>query len=153
MCPSRLCRVRVTCPLSQSRARVIQIFFELSHKNCRDTSSHCFASSSQCWVNETSHFSYVFICYQMAPTCHKKARDKLNKGANETCATRLCSHTFIVGWILKPGEGWIVTSSRLTPRQTNRPKIALTSMCMEVNFKCRLLGLSLLLALADFAYK
>jgi len=31
----------------------------------------------------------------------------------------------------------------LTPHQTNRPKIALTSMCMEVTYKCRLLGLSL----------
>jgi len=46
----------------------------------------------------------------------------------------------------------IVTSSMLTQRQTNRPKSALTSMCMEVTYKCRLLGLSLLLALADFAY-
>jgi len=40
----------------------------------------------------------------------------------------------------------------LTPRQTNRPKRALTSMCMEVTYKCRLLGLSLLLALVDFAH-
>ena len=41
-----------------------------------------------------------------------------------------------------------MTSSMLTPRQTNRPKRAFTSMCMEVTYKCRLLGLSLL-ALAD----
>ena len=34
----------------------------------------------------------------------------------------------------------------LTLRQTNRPKIALTSMCMELTYKCHLLGLSLLLA-------
>ena len=34
----------------------------------------------------------------------------------------------------------------------NRPKRALTSMCMEVTYKCRLLGLSLLLALAVFAH-
>jgi len=27
-----------------------------------------------------------------------------------------------------------VTSSMLTPRQTNRPKRALTSMCMEVTY-------------------
>ena len=70
--------------------------------------------------------------------------------AGEACATRLCSHTFSVGLILEPWEGWIVTSSMLTPRQTNRPKRALTSICMEVTYKCRLLGLSLLLALADF---
>jgi len=31
----------------------------------------------------------------------------------------------------------------LIPRQTNRPKRAPTSMCMEVTYKCRLLGLSL----------
>ena len=59
--------------------------------------------------------------------------------------------SFSVGLILKPQEGWIVTSS-MTPRQTNRPKRVLTSMCMEVTYKCCLLGLSLLLALADFAH-
>jgi len=59
---------------------------------------------------------------------------------------------FSVGLILQPPEGWIATSSMLTPPQTNRPKRALTSMCMEVTYMCRLLGLSLLLALADFAY-
>jgi len=73
-------------------------------------------------------------------------------GATELCATRLCSHTFSVGLILEPHKGLIVTSSMLTQRQTNRPKKALTSMCMEVTYKCRLLGLSLLLALADFAH-
>ena len=67
-------------------------------------------------------------------------------GAIEACAT------FSVGLILEPWEGWIVTSSMLTPRQTNRPKRALTSMCMEVTYTCRLLGLSLLLALVDFAH-
>jgi len=72
--------------------------------------------------------------------------------ASEPCATRLCSQTFRVGLILELREGWIVTSSMLTPRQTNRTKRALTSMCMEVTNKCRLLGLSLLLALADFAH-
>ena len=34
----------------------------------------------------------------------------------EACATRLCSHTFSVGLVLEPREGWIVTSSMLTPR-------------------------------------
>jgi len=72
--------------------------------------------------------------------------------ACEACATRLCSDTFSVGFIFEPREGWIVTSSMLTPRQTNRPKRSLTSMCMKVSYKCRLLGLSLLLALADFAH-
>ena len=45
-----------------------------------------------------------------------------------------------------------VTSSMLTRRQTNWPKRALSFICMEVTYKCRLLGLSLLLALADFAH-
>ena len=40
----------------------------------------------------------------------------------EACATRLCSHTFSVGLILEPREGWIVTSSMLTSRQTNRQR-------------------------------
>ena len=72
--------------------------------------------------------------------------------AVEACATQLCSHTFSVGLILEPREGGIVTSSMLTPCQTNRPKRALTSLCMEVTYKCRLLDLSLLLALAVFAH-
>ena len=58
---------------------------------------------------------------------------------------------FSVELIFEPREGWIVTSSMLTPRQTNRPKRALTSMCMEVTYKCHLLGLSLR-ALADIAH-
>ena len=37
------------------------------------------------------------------------------------------------------------------PRQTYRPKRALTSVCMELTYKCRLLGL-FPLALADFAH-
>ena len=45
-----------------------------------------------------------------------------------------------------------MTSSMLAPRQTNRPKRALTSMCVDVTDKCRLLSLSLLLAWADFAH-
>jgi len=73
-------------------------------------------------------------------------------GTMEACATQSCSHTFSVGLILEPREGWIVTSSMLTPRQTNQPIRALTSMCMEVTYKCCLLGLSLLLALTDFAH-
>jgi len=44
---------------------------------------------------------------------------------------------FSVGLILEPWEVWIVTSSMLTP---------------EVTYKCRLLCLSLLLALADSAH-
>jgi len=72
------------------------------------------------------------------------------RAPRKACATRLCSHTFSVGLILEPREGWIVTSSMLTSRQTNRPKRPLTSICMEATYKCRLLGLSLLLA--DFAH-
>ena len=53
-------------------------------------------------------------------------------GTIEACVTWLCSHTFSVGFILQPRGGWIVTSSMLTPHQTNRPKRALASMCMEV---------------------
>jgi len=37
-----------------------------------------------------------------------------------------------------------------SPRQKNRPKRALTSICMEVTYNCHLLGLFLLLALANF---
>jgi len=41
---------------------------------------------------------------------------------------------FTVGLILEPREGWIVASSMLTPRQTNRPKRAVTSMFMKVTY-------------------
>ena len=70
----------------------------------------------------------------------------------EAYAIRLCSHTFSVGLISEPREGWIVTSSMLTPRQTNRPKTPPTSMWMEVSYKCHLLGLCHFLALASFAH-
>jgi len=46
MCPSQS-QVRVTSPSSQSHDMVES---EMGHKNCRVTSSHWFASSSQCWV-------------------------------------------------------------------------------------------------------
>jgi len=80
-----------------------------------------------------------------------QSKSTLINRLNEACATRLCSHTFSVEFILEPREGWLVTSSMLTPPQTNRPKRALTTMCVEVTYKCRLLGLSLL-ALADVAH-
>ena len=83
------------------------------------------------------------------PRCSRRC---LLSGAIEACATRLYLHTFIVGLILELREGWIVTSSMLTPRQTNRAKRALSSICMEVTHMCRLLDLSLLLALADFSH-
>ena len=54
------------------------------------------------------------------------AHCSLWRGA-EACVTLLCSHTFSVGLILEPWEGYIVTSSMVTPRQTNRPKKALTA--------------------------
>ena len=38
---------------------------------------------------------------------------------SEACPNRFCSHIFSVGLILEPLEWWIVTSSMLTPRQTN----------------------------------
>jgi len=67
-------------------------------------------------------------------------QDQYDNKLAEACATRLCSHTFNVGLIFEPREGRIVTSSMLT------------SMCMEVTYNCRLLGLSHLLVLADFAH-
>jgi len=71
-------------------------------------------------------------------------------GKGSVCDPVVFAH-FQCGLIFEPLEGWIVTSYMLIPRQTNRPKRALTSTCMEVTYKCRLLGLSLLLALAVFA--
>jgi len=65
MCPSHFCRVRVESELRALRVRVIWNFVESesesSHKNGRVTSSHCFASSSQCRVIQNFKlFLYIF---------------------------------------------------------------------------------------------
>jgi len=104
-------------------------------------SLHLFSSSLCCFFFHAMHVIHPSSSWRCPLS-----------GAIEACATRLCSHTFSVGFIFEPREGWIVTSSMLTPRQTTRPKSTLTSTFMEVIYKCRLLGLSLLLALADFAH-
>ena len=56
MCPSHFCGVRLTSPSSQSHLNFFQVQSESSHKNCRVTSSHWFASSSQCPVKWNSTF-------------------------------------------------------------------------------------------------
>jgi len=59
----------------------------------------------------------------------------------EACAARLCSHTFSVGLILEPREGWIVID--VIPRQKNQPKGALTSKSL-VSVACLVFPFSLL---------
>ena len=85
--------------------------------------------------------SLLFVAFSMRRTSSIPAPQG-GFHCREACVTQLCSHTFSVGSILEPREGRIVTSTMLTPHQTNRPKRALTSMCMEVTYKCRLLGFS-----------
>jgi len=41
-----------------------------SHKNYQVTSSHWFASTSQCWIKWNSTFSHVLFCCEMAPKCY-----------------------------------------------------------------------------------
>ena len=57
--------------------------------------------------------------------------------AIETCAARLCLHTCSVG--LNPETSMALTKAVPSARQSFRPKRALTSTCIEVTFKCRLL--------------
>ena len=69
---------------------------ESNHKNCRVTSSHWFASSSQCRVTRNfTFFLRPFLLWNGAqhaikwyPTCYKMAADKLESGA-QCCFTRL----------------------------------------------------------------
>ena len=85
------CRVRVTSPSSQSRLRVIQNFIvssqsqshdlvesEQSHEDCRVTSSHWFASQSQCRVTLKFHvFSTTFFCQEMTLDNYKMVPNML----------------------------------------------------------------------------
>ena len=56
---------------------------EFSHKNCRVTSSHWFASASQCRV--TRNFTFFlrhFFVMKWRPTCYKITPNKLEKVPN-----------------------------------------------------------------------
>ena len=79
MCPSHFCRVRF-----------IQNFFESSqsHENCRVTSSHWFANSSQCRVTRNFTFFLHFFCLKWRPTCHKMATEKFENGVQHAMKWR-----------------------------------------------------------------
>jgi len=47
ICPSHICRIRVTSPSSQSHSKFIRVESDSSHRNCRVNSCHWSASSSQ----------------------------------------------------------------------------------------------------------
>jgi len=100
--------------------------------------------SAYFWLNTNHLRNFRSDCLSQNISCKE-----INKWSGKFPVVESC---FSVGLILEPREGWIVTSSMLTPRQTNRPKRASISMCMEVSYMCHLLGLSLLLALVDFAH-
>jgi len=62
----------------------------------------------------------------------------------EACAARLCSHTFSVGLNPENLEDANLGSCLLCQRARRfGQKRALAALCMEVTFKCRLLGLFL----------
>ena len=68
---------------SQSHLKLfrVRVMTWSSHKNCRVTSSHWFASSSQCWVTGNFTFSLRhFFAMKWHSTCHKMAPDKLENG-------------------------------------------------------------------------
>jgi len=64
--PSHICRSE-SSPNHLNFFSLVNIESESSHKNCQVTSSHFFASSSQCRVKRNLTFSYVFFCYEMTP--------------------------------------------------------------------------------------
>jgi len=51
----------------ESESRPGRVESESSHKNCRVTSSHWFASSSQCRVTRNFTFFTALFCCEMAP--------------------------------------------------------------------------------------
>ena len=104
----------------------------------------------------SSSLSLLFVAFSMQRTSsipvpqggvRYRERLKWNSPVVESCSVWDWSSN------LRKDGLWSM-SSMLTPHQTNQPKRALTSICMdiEVTYKCRLLTLSLLLALADFAH-
>ena len=101
MCSSHFCRVRVTCPSSQSRVRVIKIFFysihglvESSQSRVKRTVESVRVIGLQARVNveshEVLHFFYdIFYAMKWRPTCYKMAPDKLENGAQHAMKWRL----------------------------------------------------------------
>jgi len=69
MCPSHFLSSQSRKPSESESSQIHELVeSELSHKNCRVTSSHWFASWSQCRVtwNFTSFLLHC-LCYEMAP--------------------------------------------------------------------------------------
>jgi len=83
----------------------------------------------------------IYILITMTTKPYKFDESPRSNRVRRSTTPRLLSPASVWDWSLNL-EGWIVTSSMLTTRQTNRPKSALTSICMEVTYKCRLLGFS-----------
>ena len=66
---------------SESESWLGRVESEWSHKNCQVTSSHWFASSSQCRVTwNFTFFLLHFYTMKWRPTCYKMATDKLENG-------------------------------------------------------------------------
>jgi len=70
---------------------------ESSHKNCRVTTSHWFASSRQCPVKKISHFSYIFFAMKWHRTCYKMASDKLQNGT-QCCLSKFDCRLFYLSF-------------------------------------------------------
>jgi len=75
-----------------------------------------------------------------------------SKFGAEACAARLRSHTFSVAIDPRTSGKMDCDVIDVNSAPDESVKETLTSMCMEVTYKCGLLGLSLLLALAVFAH-
>ena len=106
MCPSHFYRVRVESESQGPRVRVNEYFFESSHshdlvefesshKNFRVTSSHWFASSSQCRVIRNFTFFWRhFFAMKWHPTCRKMDHDKL-ENVVQCCFNKFDCRLFI----------------------------------------------------------
>jgi len=80
---------------SQSESWLGRVESESSLENCRVTSSHWFASSSQCRVTRNSTFFLRhFFAMKLRPTCHKMAPDQLENGT-QCCFNKFDCRFFI----------------------------------------------------------
>jgi len=81
---------------SESESWLGRLESESSHENCRVTSSHWFASSSQCRV--TRNFTYFlrhFFALKWRPTCYEMAPDKLENGPNVVLTSLTAGYLYL----------------------------------------------------------
>jgi len=120
---------------------------ESSHKNCRVTTSHWFASSRQCPVKKISHFSYIFFAMKWHRTCYKMASDKLQNGT-QCCLSKFDCRLFLSKFLWKQFTFYLPLSLSVISKSLAQPcckkYTSLSFACpiydIDPRRTCRLLG-------------